>query len=85
MSTTAGRAGFAERLSRQGRLRRFLSAHAFTVYVIQPPVLVALGYALSGVEAPAIAKAALLTAIGLALCWATAYVVRALPGAKKVL
>ncbi|TDE48509.1 acyltransferase [Nonomuraea mesophila] len=76
---------FRQRFGRQGRLRRFLSAHAFTVYVIHPPVLVALGYALSGVEAPAIAKAALLTAIGLPLCWATAYVVRALPGAKKVL
>ncbi|MEO3791165.1 acyltransferase [Nonomuraea sp. B10E15] len=76
---------FRERLGRQGRLRRFLSAHAFTVYVIHPAVLVALGYALSGVQAPAIAKAALLTAIGLPLCWATAYLVRALPGARKVL
>ncbi|MEO3790193.1 acyltransferase [Nonomuraea sp. B10E15] len=76
---------FRERLGRQGRLRRFLSAHAFTVYVTHPAVIVALNHALSGVEAPSIAKAALLTAIALPLCWAAAYVVRALPGARKVL
>ncbi|WP_165977630.1 hypothetical protein [Nonomuraea diastatica] len=48
-------------------------------------MLVALGYALRDVQAPAIAKAALLTAIGLPLCWTTAYLVRALPGVRKVL
>lgn len=76
---------FRERLNHQGRRRRFLSDHAFTVYVIHPAVLVALGYALSGVQAPAAAKAALLVALALPLCWAVAYLVRALPGARKVL
>ncbi|TDD22264.1 acyltransferase family protein [Nonomuraea diastatica] len=76
---------FRERLGHQGRRRRFLSTHAFTVYVIHPAVLVALGYALRDVQAPAVAKFALLTAIGLPLCWATAYLVRALPGARQVL
>jgi fucose 4-O-acetylase-like acetyltransferase len=76
---------FRERLGHQGRRRRFLSDHAFTVYVIHPAVLVALGYALSDVQAPAVAKAALLVALALPLCWAAAYLVRALPGARKVL
>ncbi|TDD08228.1 acyltransferase [Nonomuraea deserti] len=76
---------FRERLGHQGRRRRFLSTHAFTVYVIHPAVLVALGYALRDVQAPAVAKFALLTVLGLPLCWAAAYVVRALPGARKVL
>ncbi|MFF5112030.1 acyltransferase [Streptosporangium sp. NPDC000509] len=76
---------FRERFGHQGRRRRFLSAHAYAVYVIHPVVLVALGYALRDVQAPAVAKAALLTALALPLCWATAYLVRALPGARKVL
>lgn len=76
---------FRERLDHQGPLRRFLSAHAFTVYLIHPVVLVALGYALSGVQAPAVAKFALLAVLALPLCWALAFPVRALPGARKVL
>ncbi len=76
---------FRERLNRQGPRRRWLSTHAYTVYVTHPVVLVALGHALSGIEAPAVAKAALLSVLAVPLCWATAYLVRALPGARKVL
>ncbi|MGS2647602.1 acyltransferase family protein [Streptosporangium sp. LJ11] len=76
---------FRERFGHQGRRRRFLSAHAYTVYVIHPVVLVALGHALRDVQAPAVAKGALLAVLALPLCWATAYLVRALPGARKVL
>lgn len=76
---------FRERLARPGPLRRFLSTHAYTVYLIHPVVLVALGHALSGVQAPAVAKFALLGLLALPLCWALAVPVRALPGARKVL
>ncbi|RKS08439.1 fucose 4-O-acetylase-like acetyltransferase [Nocardiopsis sp. Huas11] len=76
---------FRERLDSPGRLRRFLSEHAFTVYLIHPVVLVALGHALSGVQAPAVAKFALLAVLAVPLCWALAAPVRALPGARKVL
>jgi peptidoglycan/LPS O-acetylase OafA/YrhL len=76
---------FRERGNHQGRVRRFLSAHAYTVYVIHPVVLVALGYALGGVQAPAVAKFALLAVLAVPLCWVMAFPVRALPGARKVL
>ncbi len=76
---------FRERGNHQGRFRRFLSEHAYTVYLIHPVVLVALGYALSDVQAPAVAKFALLAVLGVPLCWAMAFPVRALPGARKVL
>jgi glucans biosynthesis protein C len=76
---------FRERLDHQGRRRRFLSVHAYTVYVIHPVVLVALGYALSGVQAPAVAKFALLAVLAVPLCWAMAFLVRALPGARTIL
>ncbi|MFY7070133.1 acyltransferase family protein [Nocardiopsis changdeensis] len=76
---------FRDRLDRQGAFGRFLSEHAFTVYVVHPVVLVALGYAFSVVQAPAVAKFALVAALGLPLCWMLAFPVRALPGARKVL
>jgi peptidoglycan/LPS O-acetylase OafA/YrhL len=76
---------FRERVSHQGRVRRFLSTHAYTVYLIHPVLLVALGYALGGVQAPAVVKFALLVVLAVPLCWAVAFPVRALPGARKVL
>jgi hypothetical protein len=74
---------FRRRLDEQGPRRRFLSEHAYTVYVTHPVVLVALGYALSGVQAPAVAKFALLAVLAVPLCWALAFLVRALPGAAR--
>ncbi|WP_214408264.1 acyltransferase family protein [Pseudonocardia lacus] len=76
---------FRARWSGQGPTSRFLSTHAYAVYVVHPVVLVAVGYALGGVAAPAVVKFALLTALAVPLCWAVAYVVRSLPGARKVL
>ncbi|TDD19754.1 acyltransferase [Nonomuraea diastatica] len=76
---------FRERFGDQGPRGRFLSDHAFTVYIIHPLVLVALGYALSPIEAIAIAKFAVMLVIALPVCWALAYAVRSLPGAKRVL
>ncbi|GAA1442144.1 acyltransferase [Nocardiopsis tropica] len=76
---------FRERLGHQGRRLRFLSTHAYAVYLVHPVVLVALGHALSGVQAPAVAKFALLAVLAVPLCWALAFAVRALPGARRVL
>ncbi|AOS63954.1 acyltransferase family protein [Actinoalloteichus hymeniacidonis] len=76
---------FRDRLPRQGSRGRFLSERAYTVYFTHALVLVALGYALSGVAAPAVVKFGVLAALGVPLCWLFAHCVRALPGAKKVL
>jgi acyltransferase-like protein len=76
---------FGRHGNRQGPVGRFLSAHAYTVYVIHPVVLVGLGHALRDVQAPAVVKFALLAVLAVPLCWAAAYPVRALPGARKVL
>ncbi|MFG1702074.1 acyltransferase family protein [Nonomuraea sp. M3C6] len=76
---------FRERFNEQGPRGRFLAEHAFTVYITHPLVLVALGYALSWLHAIAIVKFAIMLALALPLCWALAYAVRSLPGAKRVL
>jgi fucose 4-O-acetylase-like acetyltransferase len=76
---------FRERFGRQGRRGRFLSEHAYTVYVVHPLVVVGLALGLRGLEAPAIVKFALVAAVSLPLCWGLAYLVRSLPGAGRVL
>jgi peptidoglycan/LPS O-acetylase OafA/YrhL len=76
---------FRERFGTQGRRGRWLSAHAFTVYIVHPLVLVAVGHALSGLQAIAIVKFAVAAAVSLPLCWGLAYLVRSLPGARRVL
>ncbi|MEV4224431.1 acyltransferase family protein [Nonomuraea sp. NPDC049725] len=76
---------FRERFAGQGPRGRFLSEHAYTVYVVHPLVVVAAGYALSGIQAAAIVKFALAAALCLPLCWGLAYLVRSLPGARRVL
>lgn len=76
---------FRERHNRQGPRGKFLADHAYTVYFIHPVVLVAVSYAVIGLHVPAIVKFAVVGAVALPLCWGTAYLVRALPGAKRVL
>ncbi|NRQ33432.1 acyltransferase [Nonomuraea sp. NN258] len=76
---------FRERFHRQGPRGRFLSQHAYAVYLLHPLVLVAVGHALRWLEAAAIVKFTLAAAVSLPLCWALAYLVRSLPGVKRVL
>ncbi|TMR22673.1 acyltransferase [Nonomuraea zeae] len=76
---------FRERFNRQGPRGKWLSDHAFTVYIIHPVVLVALGWALRPLAAIAIVKFAVLLAVALPLCWWLAFLVRSLPGARRVL
>jgi fucose 4-O-acetylase-like acetyltransferase len=63
---------FRDRLGRQRRLSKFMSANAFAVYVIHPPILVGLALLLAPVAAPPIAKFALLWTLGLVVCFGLA-------------
>ncbi|MET8990317.1 acyltransferase [Nonomuraea wenchangensis] len=76
---------FRERWNRQGPRGRFLSRHAYTVYVVHPLVLVGLGWALRWLSAPAAVKFAIMLVPALPLCWGLAFLVRRLPGADRVL
>ncbi|MEV0622762.1 acyltransferase family protein [Nonomuraea sp. NPDC050404] len=76
---------FRKRHNTQGPRGRFLSEHAFTVFIIHPLVLVGLGHALQWLDTLAIVKFAVMLALALPLCWWLAYLVRSLPGAKRVL
>ena len=71
---------YRRHLSEQGPLARFLSDNAFGVYLIHPPVLIAIAIALHPLAWPAIAKAALLTILaGVGSFAASAFIVRKSP------
>ncbi|MEU4363092.1 acyltransferase [Promicromonospora sp. NPDC023987] len=69
----------------QGPPLRFLADNAYAVYFVHGPVLVLLALLLAPIDAPAVAKFALLAVTALPVCWAAARGVRAIPGARRVL
>jgi glucans biosynthesis protein C len=76
---------FRERWNTQGSSGRFLSTHAYAVYVIHPLVLVALGYAFTWLDATAVVKFLVVAVLAVPLCWLAAALVRSLPRADRVL
>lgn len=76
---------FSRRFNRQGRVGQFLSAHAYTVFIIHAVVVVAVTIALRDVAIFPLLKLGLAIPITLVLCWAGAFLVRKLPLAQKVL
>jgi glucans biosynthesis protein C len=69
-----------------GRLGRFLTRHAFTVYVIHAPVIVLLALALRGIHPDPLIKFAMAAIVGVPLCFTVAYLVLGkVPMASRVL
>lgn len=75
---------FQRFFNQQGKFGRFLSDNAYAVYFLHTLVLVALGHALSGWDASAIAKFATLAVLALPVTWGGSALMRAIPGAKRV-
>jgi len=63
---------FRARAAAQGPVARFLSANAFAVYVVHPPLLVLLALALGSLAWSAPAKFLLLWALGAIVCFGIA-------------
>lgn len=76
---------FRKRFDAQRRLGRFLSAHTYAVYVIHAPVIVLVAIALAGLDIYPLLKFGLAVVLGVPLCFASAYVVRKLPFAARIL
>ena len=70
---------------RPGRIGRFLSQQAFTVYVVHIPIIVLLALALRGMNPAQLLKFGLAAIIGVPLCFAVAYLVRKIPLAPGIL
>jgi surface polysaccharide O-acyltransferase-like enzyme len=76
---------FRRRLNTQGPVRRYLSGHVFTVYVIHAFMVTAAGHALSALNLPALAKFAIAAAMVVPVSFLLAGPVRRLPGVRRVL
>jgi hypothetical protein len=69
-----------------GKLWKFLSQHAYTAYILQASIIVAVAaFVLSPVHIESLLKFGLASMIILPLIWAAAYLVRKIPFADKVL
>jgi surface polysaccharide O-acyltransferase-like enzyme len=76
---------FRRRFNRQGRLARELSACTYTVYFIHAPVLVFLGLALRNITLAPLLKWALVAPAAVVLCFALAYLLKKIPGLRRIL
>lgn len=63
---------FRAQLGRQRRFSKFMSDNAFAVYVIHPPILVALALLIAPLAEPPVAKFLLLWTLGLVACFGLA-------------
>ena len=76
---------FRRFFSKDSRFGRFLSQQSYAVYVIHPPIIVFLAFALSGIVLGPFLKFGLLTVIVVPTCFAIAYIIRKIPGVSRVL
>lgn len=76
---------FRRFFNRSGKLGRFLSQHAYAVYIIHAPLIVLLAIALRGIHPEQLLKFALVALIAVPLCFGVAFLVRKLPFASRVI
>lgn len=76
---------FRHFLNRSGKFSRYLSRHAYTVYIIHAPIIVFLALALRWFHPEQLLKFGLAALIGVPLCFAVAYLVRKIPLASRIL
>ena len=76
---------FRKRFNRQGSFGQFLSANAYTVYILHPLVIVGLAYGLHTVALYPLLKYGIAVTIALPCCFVLSALVRMIPYAKRIL
>lgn len=76
---------FRHFFNKDSRFGRFLSQQDYAVFLIHIPIIVFIAYALRGIELGSLLKFGLLAIIVIPTCFGVAYVIRKIPGAKRVL
>ena len=77
---------YREKFNTHGRVAKVLTDNAFAVYVLHPPVLIALSHAMQPFGAPPLVKFVVLTILAFSATLAlSALVVRRIPGLKTIL
>jgi ABC-type Fe3+ transport system permease subunit len=75
---------FHSAFNQQGRRGRFLTRHAYTVFMIYPPIFVAIAFILRGAHPEQLVKFAVVGPIAIPACLVVAVPVRRLPYAARV-
>jgi len=76
---------FREKLNFQNGFSKMLSDNSYAAYFLQAPIFVFLALALAGLKIPLALKFLAVAPVGVAFCFAIAYVVRKIPKVKQVL
>ncbi len=77
---------FRKKFDSQTRFTKNLSDNAYTVFIIHAPVIVFFSYALRGFLIPPLSKFALVSILGVSLCFLLShFIVRRIPFSEKVL
>jgi surface polysaccharide O-acyltransferase-like enzyme len=76
---------FRRRFNTQGRVRKFLSANAYAVYIIHPIIVVGVGFGLHTVALYPLLKFGIAAIIAIPACFGFAALIRAVPLARKIL
>lgn len=76
---------FYTRFNHQGSVARSAAADSYTVYLIHPLVLVPLAVSLQAVVLLPFLKFLAVSALAIPLCFVLAHLLRAIPGAKRIL
>jgi len=76
---------FSTRYDHQGPVARAAAADTYTVYLIHPLVLVPLALGLQALVLPPVPKFLVVSALAIPFCFILAHLLRAIPGAKRVL
>jgi glucan biosynthesis protein C len=74
-----------DRVDRQGRLLRSMSAASYAVYVLHPLLIVPLALALSGIRLDLSLKFLLVAPVAVAVCFLVGHGVRKLPVVRGIL
>jgi len=76
---------FKKRWNSQGRLASKLSASAYGVYVFHPPILIALNALFLNADIAPFLKFVILTPISLGACFLFAWLIKMIPGVKRIM
>jgi surface polysaccharide O-acyltransferase-like enzyme len=76
---------FSRRLNTQGAVARAMAADSYTVFVFHPIVLVSISLVFAGIALPQIAKFAIVLLLTIASTFILAHLIRAIPGADRIL
>jgi len=76
---------FREKCNKQSKLIKAVSDSSFAVYVFHAPIIVGVAVLAGSIAIPLLLKWVIMCVVCVPLCFAIAYLIRKIPGVKKVL